>query len=167
METIAIIFLTIVVIYLIFQHRHLTREVDDLYCQVEDLQVTCSDYEDRIKDLEYVRDKARSKRRKNTNRYRKLFKDAISRFVVYCNNGWSVSKTSLTKAQGVSDLLIFEPKGGYCGLFIELKRDKKCYPSAEQKLFLSNATERGYYAVCAKGFEQCKEFIDNYFKETL
>lgn len=69
--------------------------------------------------------------------------------------------------KGVSDLLIFEPKGGYCGLFIELKRDKKCYPSAEQKLFLSNATERGYYAVCAKGFEQCKEVIDNYFKETL
>ena len=106
METIAIIFLTIVVIYLIFQHRHLTREVDDLYCQVEDLQVTCSDYEDRIKDLEYVRDKARSKRRKNTNRYRKLFKDAISRFVVYCNNGWSVSKTSLTKAQGKANGLL-------------------------------------------------------------
>ena len=69
--------------------------------------------------------------------------------------------------KGVSDLLIFEPKGGYCGLFIELKRDKKCYPSAEQKLFLSNATQRGYYAVCAKGFEQCKEIIDKYFNEEL
>lgn len=69
--------------------------------------------------------------------------------------------------KGVSDLLIFEPKGGYCGLFIELKRDKKCYPSAEQKLFLSNATQRGYYAVCAKGFDQCKEIIDNYFNEQI
>lgn len=69
--------------------------------------------------------------------------------------------------KGVSDLLIFEPKGGYCGLFIELKRDKKCYPSAEQKLFLSNATQRGYYAVCAKGFEQCREIIDKYFNEEL
>ncbi len=69
--------------------------------------------------------------------------------------------------KGVSDLLIFEPKGGHCGLFIELKRDKKCYPSAEQKLFLSNATQRGYYAVCAKGFDQCKEIIDKYFNEEL
>ena len=69
--------------------------------------------------------------------------------------------------KGVSDLLIFEPKGRYCGLFIELKRDKKCYPTAEQKQFISKASDRGYYAICAKGFEQCKELIDKYLKEEL
>ena len=69
--------------------------------------------------------------------------------------------------KGVSDLLIFEPKGRYCGLFIELKRDKKCYPTAEQKQFISKASDRGYYATCAKGFEQCKELIDKYLNEEL
>ena len=69
--------------------------------------------------------------------------------------------------RGVSDLLIFEPKGGYYGLFIELKRDKKSYPTAEQKLFISNALQRGYYSVCAKGFDEYKEIIDKYFKEEL
>ena len=69
--------------------------------------------------------------------------------------------------KGVSDLLIFEPKGRYCGLFIELKRDKKCYPTAEQKQFISKASDRGYYATCAKGFEQCKDLIDKYLNEEL
>ena len=69
--------------------------------------------------------------------------------------------------RGVSDLLIFEPTRRYYGLFIELKRDKKCYPTAEQKQFISNTLERGYYSVCAKGFEQCKEVIDKYFNEEL
>ena len=69
--------------------------------------------------------------------------------------------------KGVSDLLIFEPRGSYCGLFIELKRDKKCYPTAEQKQFILKASDRGYYATCAKGFEQCKELIDKYLNEEL
>jgi|9_EtaG_2_1085328.scaffolds.fasta_scaffold00063_3 hypothetical protein len=69
--------------------------------------------------------------------------------------------------KGVSDLLIFEPRGGYCGLFIELKRDRKCYPTAEQKRFISRASDRGYYATCAKGFSECKELIDKYLNEEL
>ena len=69
--------------------------------------------------------------------------------------------------KGVSDLLIFEPRGSYFGLFIELKRDKKCYPTAEQKQFISKASDRGNYATCAKGFEECKELIDIYLNEEL
>ena len=69
--------------------------------------------------------------------------------------------------KGVSDLLIFEPRKSYCGLFIELKRDKKCYPTKEQKEFLLRATSRGYYAVCAKGFDECKEVIDKYLNNEL
>ena len=59
--------------------------------------------------------------------------------------------------RGVSDLLIFEPNETYSGLFIELKKDKKSYPSKE----------RGYYAICCKGFDQCRETIDKYFKNEL
>jgi|TARA_Y100001951_G_scaffold91595_1_gene85706 hypothetical protein len=69
--------------------------------------------------------------------------------------------------RGVSDLLIFEPRGIYSGLFIELKRNKKCYPTKEQKEFILKAKSRGYYAVCAKGFDECKEIIDNYLNDKL
>jgi len=69
--------------------------------------------------------------------------------------------------KGVSDLLIFEPNEKHNGLFIELKKDKKCYASKEQKEFITKALDRGYYGVVAKGFEQCKEIIDKYFKNEL
>ena len=48
-----------------------------------------------------------------------------------------------------------------------LKKDKKCYASKEQKEFITKALDRGYYGVVAKGFEQCKEIIDKYFKNEL
>ena len=69
--------------------------------------------------------------------------------------------------KGVSDLLIFEPNETYNGLFIELKKDKKCYPSKEQKIFIEKALNRGYYAICCKGFDHCREIIDKYFKNEL
>lgn len=69
--------------------------------------------------------------------------------------------------KGVSDLLIFEPNDKYFGLFIELKKDKKSYPSKEQKVFISGTLDRGYYAICCKGFDHCKEIIDKYFNNEL
>lgn len=69
--------------------------------------------------------------------------------------------------KGVSDLLIFEPNKTYKGLFIELKKDKKSYPSKEQKLFIQNALNRGYYAICCKGFDHCREIIDKYFNDEV
>ncbi len=69
--------------------------------------------------------------------------------------------------KGVSDLLIFEPNENYKGLFIELKKDKKSYPTKEQKIFIENALKRGYYAICCKGFDHCREIIDKYFNNEL
>ena len=69
--------------------------------------------------------------------------------------------------KGVSDLLIFEPNKTYYGLFIELKKDKKSYPTKEQKIFRENALKRGYYAICCKGFDHCREVIDKYFNNKL
>ena len=69
--------------------------------------------------------------------------------------------------KGVSDLLIFEPNETYYGLFIELKKDKKSYPTKEQKMFIENALKRGYYAICCKGFDHCREIIDKYFNNEL
>lgn len=119
METIVLIFLTLALIYLIFQHRCMNRELDDLSLQVEALQATCVDYLKRIKELENGRNKVISKRRKNTNRYRKLYKSAISKCIVYCNNGWSVSKASLTKAKSKADRLL---EGGKRFAYIRAER---------------------------------------------
>lgn len=69
--------------------------------------------------------------------------------------------------KGVSDLLIFEPNKTYKGLFIELKKDKKSYPTKEQKIFIENALKRGYYAICCKGFDHCRDIIDKYFNDEL
>lgn len=69
--------------------------------------------------------------------------------------------------KGVSDLLIFEPNDKYFGLFIELKKDKKSYASKEQRAFIGGVSDRGYYGVCCKGFDHCKEIIDKYFNNEL
>ena len=76
---------------------------------------------------------------------------------------------------GHPDLWIFEPRGIYYGLFIELKREN-------EKLFKANTFEfksdhiakqdemhrklraKGYYGHFAIGFDQAKRLIDGYFK---
>ena len=64
---------------------------------------------------------------------------------------------------GTADILIFEPRGRYHGLFIEMKRPKGGVVSDKQKEFLQRANERGYYAVVCCGFEEAKKVIDDYF----
>lgn len=69
------------------------------------------------------------------------------------------------------DLFLAEPRGGYAGLFIELKAtdiykkdgNLKANPHvAEQAKMLSALTQRGYRAVFTVGFEQAREVIDKY-----
>jgi len=69
------------------------------------------------------------------------------------------------------DLFLAEPRGGYAGLFIELKAtdiykkdgNLKANPHvAEQAKMLSALTQRGYRAVFAIGFEQAQAVIDEY-----
>ncbi|QDP63178.1 MAG: hypothetical protein Unbinned5930contig1000_21 [Prokaryotic dsDNA virus sp.] len=94
--------------------------------------------------------------------------------ILYCGSAGGV-RTSITQAKkmkatgykkGFPDLFIYNPKGKYNGLAIELKV-KGNYPSKEQKEWLSRLTEQGYYAVCCKGFEDARTTIDNYFSEKL
>lgn len=66
---------------------------------------------------------------------------------------------------GFPDLQITEARGGYYGLFIELKLDKRCYPSKAQIDWLEDLNERGYKAICTKGFEDTIKEIDNYLSE--
>ena len=99
MITIIITFLLISILYLIFAVRELKSDVADIEFRMDILKDICADYEKRIKELE--NGKAREvNRRKSADRYSRVYQDAISKCVAYCNNGWSVSKALFTKAQG-------------------------------------------------------------------
>ena len=56
--------------------------------------------------------------------------------------------------KGIPDILIFEPRKGYHGLYIELKKSEKYGASVlskEQKQWISNLNSKGYLAMCCKG----------------
>tara|TARA_Y100001973_G_C4907140_1_gene190070 strand:+ start:36 stop:440 length:405 start_codon:yes stop_codon:yes gene_type:complete len=63
---------------------------------------------------------------------------------------------------GFPDLQILSARGGYYGLFIEIKLNKNCYPSQLQKEWISDLLDRGYYAVVCKGYDECIETLENY-----
>lgn len=71
------------------------------------------------------------------------------------------------------DLLIFESRGGYHGLFIELKVKSPFQKSGEiyknehlegQQRTIKQLNERGYHAGFITGFEEAKLIIDKYMK---
>lgn len=64
---------------------------------------------------------------------------------------------------GFPDLQICEARGGYFGLFIEIKLDKRCYASGYQKDWIKDLNDRGYKAKVCKGFDECRTELDNYF----
>ena len=71
--------------------------------------------------------------------------------------------------KGCPDILIFEPKGDYKALMIELKRpkyagikDTKGSPTPEQLDFLRLAGQRGYLTAICYGSEEAIGIIDKY-----
>lgn len=62
---------------------------------------------------------------------------------------------------GVPDLFLAIPRGGYAGLWIEMKA-KSGKLSAQQEVWLKRLEDAGYRAVCCFGFEQAVENIANY-----
>ena len=75
--------------------------------------------------------------------------------------------------KGLPDLMIFEPRGNYHGLFIEMKApfvkgvSQKGKTSLEQLEWQARLNERGYMAVICYGFEEAKKAIDGYLKSQL
>jgi len=63
---------------------------------------------------------------------------------------------------GVPDMFLPVPRGGFHGLYIELKRKKGSVTSNAQKKWLRALTERGYAAVICYGAEQAKATIEKY-----
>lgn len=88
---------------------------------------------------------------------------------------WQAKKQkSLMYARGWPDIQIYEPRGEFCGLAIDLKReDVKIYNSRglfiddhirEQAEMMRLLTLRGWVCGFAKGFDGCRDLIDNYLK---
>ena len=91
--------------------------------------------------------------------------------------GYAVKLSKLRSDKGFPDIDIFEPRRGYHGFHLELKRDKVrlfkkgglTYSSphiGEQAETHSKLMERGYWAGFACGFDEAKAKIDWYLKKS-
>lgn len=88
--------------------------------------------------------------------------------------GQAVFMKSLRSRRGFPDIVVYEPRGDYHGLFIELKRDgEKIYTKdnrpatphiAEQQECMTDLAERGYYCAFAVGIDAAMRTIDEYMK---
>ena len=92
--------------------------------------------------------------------------------VRYCASLGGI-RTSMTQAimakktgyvKGFPDMQICKVNSEYAGLFLEIKADKTCYPSKEQKQWVEDLNEAGYYAKVVKGLEECMDVLDWYMK---
>jgi len=89
--------------------------------------------------------------------------------------GQAIKAKKLRSAKGFPDLVIYESRGGYSALFIELKKEgERLYKKdgvtprtphlLEQWNMLQELEERWFSAHFAVGFEDAKIIIDHYFK---
>ena len=66
---------------------------------------------------------------------------------------------------GVPDLFLPVARGGWHGLFIELKRQKGGRLSEDQKAWIDALNEQHYYATVAQGAEEACDVIFKYLTE--
>jgi hypothetical protein len=59
--------------------------------------------------------------------------------------------TQMGRLAGVTDLIMLEPRGGYCGMLLEMKREKGGRLSPEQIAFIERHRRRGYFVRVAAG----------------
>ena len=85
--------------------------------------------------------------------------------------GQAVKVKKLRSSNSMPDIVIYEPRGQYCGLFIEVKRVtpytkvgglRKNEHLEAQENMLIKLTKRGYKAKFVWTFEMAKEIIDKY-----
>jgi len=85
--------------------------------------------------------------------------------------GQAKKAKQLRSGNGLPDLIILEPRGGFNGLCIELKKDSPYKKDGslktdehlkEQDETLTRLSKKGYYAEFATGFEEAKDIITDY-----
>ena len=91
--------------------------------------------------------------------------------VRYCASLGGI-RTSMTQAikakkggyvKGTPDIQVMSARGGFHGLFMELKTDKG-RPTKEQKEWINDLVAAGYYAEVCKGIEHAIDCLDTYMK---
>ena len=65
---------------------------------------------------------------------------------------------------GVPDIVLPVPRGGYHGLYIELKRTVGGRVSDDQRDWLDRLTAQGYYTAVCRGWEAAKDAIESYLQ---
>lgn len=92
--------------------------------------------------------------------------------LLYCASAGGV-RTSMKQAvkmkktgyvKGFPDLFIYEPKGQWHGLAIEMKTAKGVM-SQSQKDWQAKLINNGYQAVTCKSFDEAKKVIDDYMAQ--
>ena len=63
---------------------------------------------------------------------------------------------------GVPDVFLPVPRGGYHGLFVEMKRRKGGVVSGNQKDWIGALNGQGYRAVVCRGFQEAADCIEGY-----
>jgi len=85
----------------------------------------------------------------------------------HCPNGGKRSKAEAARLKaagvkaGVPDLCLPVPRGGYNGLYVELKEGKNT-PTAAQKAWIDALNAQGYKAVVCWGFDPAVREIKRY-----
>ena len=67
---------------------------------------------------------------------------------------------------GVSDIMLPVSRGGYHGLYVELKV-KGNTTSPSQKWWIEQVTKQGYLAKVCFGWVEAKKVIEGYLEETV
>lgn len=91
----------------------------------------------------------------------------------YLTQGQNASKKSMDSNGGWVDLFIAEPRDGYHGLYIELKKEGEVTHRRDGKLrkndqiykenaFLERQRRKGYRAEFGIGYEESRRIIDEY-----
>ena len=90
------------------------------------------------------------------------------KFMYHVPNGGrrNAREAAMLKAEGVKagvpDIVLPAARGGYHGLYIELKRQKSGSLSKEQRAYLEYLKEQGYRAVMCRGWRQAADVIQAY-----
>ena len=85
--------------------------------------------------------------------------------------GQAVKIKNLRSSNGIPDIVIYESRKGFHGLFLEVKKEtpykkdgnlKKCKHLEEQNEIAFKLIDKGYYCKFVWNFEQAKKLIDDY-----
>lgn len=89
--------------------------------------------------------------------------------------GQAVLQKKMRSGRALPDLMVFEPRRGYNGMFLEIKKDgvniykkngeiKRDKHLQEQEEVLARLTEKGYFAKFVVGYDNAIALIDYYLE---